>query len=140
MHLDLLPLPLRNVNPCESVHQESRGRRRRWRGHPTQSCPNNYRRDPGPASCSSDKRLPPEDIVRLKAGNELIVVVPAITSKTDKGLAIIHHHYVNVFQRDSIALCLLNLVDISQRSCCRAKLRSEIPTILCDGVSLVNTN
>jgi hypothetical protein len=76
----------------------------------------------------------------LKAGNELIVVVPAITSKTDKGLAIILHHYVNVFQRDSIALCLLNLVDISQRSYCRAKLRSEIPTILCDGVSLVNTN
>jgi hypothetical protein len=30
------------------------------------------------------KRLLPEDIVCLKAGNELLVVVPAITSKTQQ--------------------------------------------------------
>jgi hypothetical protein len=45
------------------------------------------------------KCLPPEDIVRLKAGDELVVVIPAITNKTDKGLAIILRQYVNVFQR-----------------------------------------
>ena len=46
------------------------------------------------------KRLPPKDIVCFKAGDELIVVIPAITSKTDKGLVIILRHYVNVFQRE----------------------------------------
>jgi len=45
------------------------------------------------------KRLPPEDIVRLKAGDELIVVIPAITNKTEKCLVIILQQYVNVFQR-----------------------------------------
>jgi len=40
------------------------------------------------------KRLPPEDIVRLKAGDELIVVVPAITSKTEKGIANILQYYL----------------------------------------------
>ena len=35
------------------------------------------------------KWLPPKDIVCFKAGDELIVVIPAITSKTDKGLVII---------------------------------------------------
>jgi hypothetical protein len=45
------------------------------------------------------KRLAPDDIVRLKAGNELIVVIPAITNKTVKGLVIILRQYVNVFQR-----------------------------------------
>ena len=45
------------------------------------------------------KCLPLEDIVRLKAGDELIVVIPAITSKTDKGLVIILWQYINVFQR-----------------------------------------
>ena len=45
------------------------------------------------------KRLAPEDLVRLKADDELIVVIPAITNKTDKGLVIILRQYVNVFQR-----------------------------------------
>ena len=35
------------------------------------------------------KWLPSKDIVCFKAGDELIVVIPAITSKTDKGLVII---------------------------------------------------
>ena len=35
----------------------------------------------------------------MKAGDELVVVIPAITNKTDKGLAIILRQYVNVFQR-----------------------------------------
>ncbi len=39
------------------------------------------------------KRLPPEDIVRLKANDELIVVIPAFTEKTDKDVLIVLRKY-----------------------------------------------
>ncbi len=45
------------------------------------------------------KRLPPEDIVRLKANNELIVVIPAFTEKTDKDVLLGICKYYWLFQR-----------------------------------------
>jgi hypothetical protein len=45
------------------------------------------------------KRLPPEDIVRLKANDELIVVIPALTKKTDKDVLLVLHKYYLLFQR-----------------------------------------
>jgi hypothetical protein len=35
------------------------------------------------------KQLPPEDIVRLKANDELIVVIPAITNTSDKDVLLV---------------------------------------------------
>ncbi len=45
------------------------------------------------------KRLPPEDIVRLKANDELIVVISAITNTTDKDVLLVLCKYYLLFQR-----------------------------------------
>ncbi len=45
------------------------------------------------------KRLPPEDIVWLKANDELIVVIPALTKKTDKDVLLVLRKYYLLFQR-----------------------------------------
>jgi len=45
------------------------------------------------------KRLPPEDIVRLKANDKLIVVIPAFTEKTDKDVLLVLCKYYWLFQR-----------------------------------------
>ena len=45
------------------------------------------------------KRLLPEDIVHLKASDELIVVIPAVTNTTNKDVLLILCKYIWVFQR-----------------------------------------
>jgi len=45
------------------------------------------------------KRLLPEDIVHLKASDELIVVIPAVTNTTNKDVLLILCKYYWVFQR-----------------------------------------
>ena len=45
------------------------------------------------------KQLPPEDIVCLKASDELIVVIPAITNTTDKDVLLVLCKYYLLFQR-----------------------------------------
>jgi hypothetical protein len=45
------------------------------------------------------KQLPPEDIVRLKANDELIVVIQAITNTTDKDVLLVLCKYYLLFQR-----------------------------------------
>ncbi len=42
---------------------------------------------------------PPKDIVRLKANDELIVVIPALTKTTDKDVLLILCKYYLLFQR-----------------------------------------
>ena len=45
------------------------------------------------------KRLLPEDIVRLKASDKLIVVIPAVTNTTDKDALLVLCKYYWLFQR-----------------------------------------
>jgi hypothetical protein len=45
------------------------------------------------------KLLPPEDIVRLKASDELIVAIPAITNTTDNDVLLVLCKYNLLFQR-----------------------------------------
>ncbi len=52
------------------------------------------------------KQLPPEDIVRFKANDELIVVIPALTKKTDKDVLLVLCKYYLLF---------LKIIDKSNR-------------------------
>ena len=45
------------------------------------------------------KQVSPEDIVRLKANDELIVVIQAITNTTDKDVLLVLCKYYLLFQR-----------------------------------------
>ena len=45
------------------------------------------------------KQLPPDNVICLKAGDELIIVVSAITAKTDKAVGLVLQGYFCVFQR-----------------------------------------